>query len=48
MSWFHTRNGCSMKWNGLNSAGVRVSSGIYFYKLETKDFTQVRKLLLAK
>ncbi|MCG3118631.1 MAG: hypothetical protein ALAOOOJD_00871 [bacterium] len=35
-------------WNGLNSAGARVSSGIYFYKLETKDFMQVRKLLLAK
>ncbi len=38
----------TVKWNGLNSQGQRVSSGIYFYKLETKDFVQVRKLLLAK
>jgi hypothetical protein len=37
-----------VKWNGLNSLGQRVSSGIYFYKLETRDFAQVRKLLLTK
>jgi len=38
----------TVKWNGLNSQGQRVSSGVYFYKLETSDFIQVRKLVLAK
>lgn len=38
----------SVKWNGLNSQGKRVSSGIYFYKLETADFVKTNKMVLAK
>lgn len=42
--------------NGLKSAGnhsvsfnaSNLSSGIYFYKLVTKEFTQIRKMLLLK
>jgi hypothetical protein len=33
----------SITWNALN-----FSSGIYYYKLETKDFSQVKKMILLK
>jgi hypothetical protein len=37
-----------VEWHGLNNAGQRVSSGVYFYKLVTKDFTQTKKMVLLK
>ena len=37
-----------VKWNGTNDRGQILSTGIYFYKLTSKDFTQTRKLLFAK
>jgi hypothetical protein len=36
------------RWNGLNENGRAVSSGVYFYKLVTKDFTQTKKMVLLK
>ncbi len=35
-------------WNGLNEAGVAVPSGVYFYRLETRNGSQVRKMMLLK
>lgn len=35
-------------WNGKNSAGVAVSSGLYFYKMKTKSFTKTKKMMLLK
>jgi hypothetical protein len=35
-------------WNGTNSAGEEVSSGVYFYKIVTKGFTQTRKMIILK
>jgi hypothetical protein len=35
-------------WNGLDSNGNQVSSGIYFYKLSTSLSTQVKKMVLMK
>jgi hypothetical protein len=35
-------------WDGLNDAGQKVSSGIYFYTLSTKGFKETKKLLLVK
>ncbi|MEA2096510.1 MAG: T9SS type A sorting domain-containing protein [Candidatus Cloacimonadota bacterium] len=33
-------------WNGKNSDGSSVSSGIYFYKLKTDSFSAVKKMIL--
>jgi hypothetical protein len=37
-----------LEWNGRNNAGQSVSSGVYFYKLVTKNFTQTKKMVLLK
>jgi len=37
-----------VSWDGRNNAGQSVSSGVYFYKLVTKDFTKTRKMVLLK
>jgi hypothetical protein len=38
----------SATWNGLNSAGQAVESGVYLYKLETETFSSAKKMLLMK
>jgi len=35
-------------WNGLNNGGQPVSSGVYFYKLVARNFTQTKKMVLLK
>ena len=35
-------------WDGRDGSGQLVPSGTYFYKIDTGDFTQVRKMLLMK
>jgi hypothetical protein len=35
-------------WDGRNSNGEKVSSGIYFYQLSTNSFTKVKKMILIK
>ncbi len=35
-------------WNGRNQKGQIMPSGIYFYKLETKSGSQIRKMMLIK
>jgi len=38
----------SVHWDGTNTAGQRVSSGVYFYKMESRDFEATRKMLVLK
>ena len=38
----------SVTWDGENERGEQVSSGIYFYRLETEESAQTRKMLLLK
>jgi len=35
-------------WNGLNSQGQSVGTGLYFYRLVSHKFTQTRRMLLLK
>lgn len=35
-------------WNGRNYSGAHVPSGVYFYKLKTRSFTNVKKMILIK
>lgn len=37
-----------IKWDGRNRNGVRIASGIYFYRLETENFIQSKKLILLR
>jgi hypothetical protein len=38
----------SVQWNGKNSSGKNVSSGIYFYTIRAGDFSQLKKMLLVR
>ena len=38
----------SVAWNGDDGSGKSVSSGIYFYKIETGDFRMTRKMIMLK
>jgi len=38
----------SITWNGTNDRGGAVASGIYFYKMETKDFSQTKKMVMLR
>lgn len=35
-------------WDGNNSFGERVASGVYFYQLTTKSFQQTRRMIIIK
>ena len=37
-----------VEWDGSNNAGQAVSSGVYFYRLVTKNFSQTKKMVLLK
>lgn len=38
----------TVPWDGKSKAGQQVSSGLYFYKIKTERFTQVKKMLLVR
>jgi hypothetical protein len=40
--------GFSVRWDGTNDAGSSVASGVYFYRLEAKGFSQTKKLVCLK
>jgi hypothetical protein len=35
-------------WDGKNRQGKDIASGVYFYRLETEDFSDIKKMLLLK
>ena len=38
----------SVYWNGRNNDGQPVGAGLYIYTIQTKDFSQTRKMMLLK
>jgi WD40 repeat protein len=38
----------SVIWNGKDSSGRPVASGIYFYKMKTDNYQKIRKMVLLK
>ena len=42
------QGGFSKVWNGMNEQGQSVASGVYFYQLTAKNFSQTKKMVLLK
>lgn len=38
----------SVSWNGVSESGQLVPSGVYFYRLTTKDHSETRRMMLLK
>ncbi len=45
---YHSTNSYEVIWNGINDNNESVSSGIYFYEMNTGDYTSVKKMILMK
>ena len=45
--FYHSRSRAAY-WDGRNTLGERVASGIYFYQLTTPSFQQTRRLIIVK
>ena len=41
-------NSTAAYWDGKNETGEHVASGIYFYALQTADFTATRRMVILK
>jgi flagellar hook assembly protein FlgD len=45
----HLRPGHKLvDWDGKDDSGEEVSSGIYFYRIATEEFSEAKKMLLLK
>ena len=38
----------SVEWNGLNNAGLKMSSGSYIYRMTADEFVEVKEMILLK
>jgi flagellar hook assembly protein FlgD len=38
----------TVEWDGRNDRGQTVGSGVYFYRLVERNFTQTKKMILLK
>ena len=45
---FYMTRSTAAYWNGRNNMGEQVASGVYFYSLQTPDFSATRKMLILK
>ena len=45
---FYMTRATAAYWDGRNNMGETVASGVYFYRLQTSDFSATRKMLILK
>ncbi|MFQ5584136.1 MAG: T9SS type A sorting domain-containing protein [Calditrichia bacterium] len=45
---YHPVGNYRVRWDGLDNAGIRVGSGIYFYTLQGKNLNLTKKMILLK
>lgn len=45
---FYTDRARAAYWDGRNDSGERVSSGIYFYQIQAGDYSETKKMVIAK
>jgi len=45
---FQTAGAYSVQWNGIDQTGHSVSSGLYFYTMQTEGFSATQKMMLLK
>ena len=45
---FYMTRSTAAYWDGRNNLGEQVASGVYFYSLQTPDFSATRKMLILK
>ena len=38
----------TVEWNGRNDKGLKLPAGVYFYRLETKEYKSTKKLVWVK
>ena len=38
----------SVKWDGTNNNGLKVTSGIYVYMIQVSEFMEVKKMVFLK
>ncbi len=38
----------SIQWDGKDAFGYQVANGVYFYRMNTDEFHQTRKMILMK
>ena len=48
MNGFQEKGYKTVQWKGLDQKGIKVSSGIYFYRLQSEDYMATKKMILLK
>ena len=47
-SGYHQPNRYRAVWNGTDEKGFQVPAGVYFYRMDTETFSDVKKIILLK